>query len=258
MIDTHCHLDLAAKKLPIQQLIDEAHECGVTKIVVPAINDSNWSIVNDLGNQHPSVYFALGIHPGFINGESTVILANLSDYMEQTKSNKKWVAVGECGLDFFHGRENEAQQKQVLIAQLQLANRFKIPVLLHSRKAHQDLIKILKQWRPEFGGVIHGFSGSYQQAMDYINLGIHIGVGGVISYERAQKTKATIAKIPLESIVVETDSPDMPLSGYQGKINQPKMIKLVLKSLIELRSEDEQTVTYAVHNNSFGLFSFCE
>ncbi|CAH0525017.1 TatD family hydrolase [Vibrio hippocampi] len=256
MIDTHCHLDLLAEHLSLDTALEDANASGVSKIIVPAVNSRNWHKVSELAGQYEQVYFALGIHPCFIESGSISINA-LQSELHQQRNNKKWVAVGECGLDFYHNRDDEVQQKKLLIDQIHLANDYGKPVLLHCRKAHQDLIKILKQHRPLYGGIIHGFSGSYQQALDYINLGMHIGVGGVISYQRAKKTRATIAKVPLDSIVIETDSPDMPLSGYQGQVNQPKRTKLVLNHLIELRSEGEQTVTSTVERSTSGLFSFC-
>jgi TatD DNase family protein len=178
--------------------------------------------------------------------------------MLKEQVTEKCVAVGECGLDFYHGRDNEVFQKQILETQIKLANQCGLPVLLHCRKAHQDLVVLLKHTPPKFGGVVHGFSGSWQQAMDFVKMGLKIGVGGVITYQRAKKTRATMAALPLESLLIETDAPDMPLSGYQGEPNEPRMISLVLSSLIELRNESEQTVASQLNVNSKCTFNFCD
>lgn len=258
MIDTHCHLDLVVRKKNLPQVLKEAKLAEVRAMIVPGINLNNWPEIEQLAHEHSDVYFALGFHPLFIEENWKQGAEKLLERIPQALASKKCVAIGECGLDFYFGREQESQQKMLLAEQVRIANQFQLPVILHCRKAHQDMISLLKQHRPLYGGVIHGFSGSYQQAMDYINLGLKIGVGGVISYERAQKTRATIAALPLESLVLETDAPDMPLSGYQGQINEPKMVNMVLSSLIVLRNENEQTVTSQLWKNSKSTFNFCD
>lgn len=257
MIDSHCHLDLLADKKELQQVLLDAETAGVQKIVVPGINEANWERIRKLSTDYDQIHYALGFHPQFLDGVTKSSLERLAQLVEE-RVPEKCVAIGECGLDFYHGREDEAFQKQVLEAQITLANHCKLPVLLHCRKAHQDLVVLLKQTQPKYGGVVHGFSGSLQQAMDFVKLGLKIGVGGVITYERAKKTRATIAALPLESLLIETDAPDMPLSGYQGSPNEPKMISLVLSSLIELRNESEQTVASQLDVNSKSTFNFCD
>lgn len=257
MIDSHCHLDLLAQQKDLQQVLSAARQQGVEKIIVPAINESNWATVQMLSEQNDDIYYALGFHPQFLDELSEHSLDNLASRIGSSVP-EKCVAIGECGLDFYHGRENETLQKQYLNAQIDIANLSQLPILLHCRKAHQDLVAILKRNPPKYGGVVHGFSGSVQQAMDFIKLGLKIGVGGVITYPRAKKTRATIAALPLESLLIETDAPDMPLSGYQGLPNEPKMVNMVLTSLIELRNESGQTVASQLSINGKLTFKFCD
>lgn len=258
VIDSHCHLDLLAKKKDINQVLLEAAKAQVAAIVVPGINEQNWLAINKLASEHATVYFALGFHPLFLEEVDDGSIARLEQRVAELKNNQKFVALGECGLDFYQGRENELLQKSLLSEQIRIANQYQLPIILHCRKAHQDLIALLKQNPPLYSGVIHGFSGSYQQAMDYVTLGLKIGVGGVITYERAQKTRSTIINLPLESLLLETDAPDMPLYGYQGQPNEPKMVNMVLSSLNMLRSENEQTVTSQLLENSKLTFNFCD
>ncbi|MCL9773319.1 TatD family hydrolase [Vibrio methylphosphonaticus] len=265
MIDTHCHLDLIAAKTDLSTVLKDARRAGVEGMIVPGINEENWTEIAQLAQQHSDIYYALGFHPLFLTGVSTVSVERLTQRLTQAQSlSNKCVAIGECGLDFYHlGQDGDAeptklQQRQILREHILLANKAKLPIILHCRKAHQDMIAVLKKHTPIYGGVIHGFSGSYQQAMDYIKLGIYIGVGGVISYERAKKTRDTISKLPLDYLLIETDAPDMPLSGYQGTINKPEMLKLTLSTLIMLRSESAQTVTSQLLNNSKSLFFICD
>ncbi|MFA0440465.1 hypothetical protein BCU70_08070 [Vibrio sp. 10N.286.49.C2] len=265
MIDTHCHLDLVAKHTDLPAVISEARLAGVKAMIVPGIDENNWSTVTHLAQQYDDVYYALGYHPAFLDTLAEHSIAKLDAQVTAAlEGSNKCVAIGECGLDFYTivGMESvealKSQQKQLLKEHIFIANAHQLPVILHCRKAHQDMVALLRQCPPKHGGVIHGFSGSYQQAMDYVNLGISIGVGGVISYERAKKTRETISRLPIECLLIETDAPDMPLSGYQGRINKPKMIKLTLSTLIMLRSESAQTVTSQVLINSKSLFSICD
>ncbi|WP_390902885.1 TatD family hydrolase [Vibrio qingdaonensis] len=265
MIDTHCHLDLIAAKTDLADVLEGARAAGVEGIIVPGINEENWTDIAQLAQQHSDIYYALGFHPLFLSGVSSASIERLKQVFVQARGlPNKCVAIGECGLDFYHlGQDCDVelvkqQQKQILREHILLANKAKLPVILHCRKAHQDMMALLRKTAPIYGGVIHGFSGSYQQAMEYIKLGIYIGVGGVISYERAKKTRDTISKLPLEYLLIETDAPDMPLSGYQGAINKPEMLKLTLSTLIMLRSESAQTVTSQLQNNSKSLFFICD
>ncbi len=259
MIDTHCHLDLVAKSLNIDSVIDQARAIGVTHFIVPSTDHQSWSPVRLLSEQYSDVYYALGVHPLFVSEDASKNIASLELLLSQdAKSRRRCVAIGECGLDFFHGRENEGLQTKLFRHQLTLANKYQLPVIIHARKSHQEILAILKQEPVLKGGVIHGFSGSYELAISYIKLGFYIGVGGTITYERAKKTRTTIARLPLNRIVLETDAPDMPIDGYQGDINQPKRLKLVLSSLNVMRCEDVQTVASQLRDNSKLLFNLCE
>ncbi|WP_241033839.1 TatD family hydrolase [Vibrio maerlii] len=255
MIDSHCHLDLIKAPLSTQKVIDDAAQLGVDKILVPGISPSNWQQVELLSRQNESVYYALGCHPMYLSADISSSLRRLELALDNR--NERCVAVGECGLDFYKGREDADLQLEYLVKQLKLANQHLLPVILHCRKAHQDLVKVLKANKPIKGGVLHGFTGSYQQAMEYVKLGLKIGVGGSITYPRASKTRQAISQLPLDSLVLETDAPDMPLNGKQGSQNEPKFIKLVLNELILLRNEGEQTVALKVHYNASSVFDFC-
>jgi TatD DNase family protein len=259
MIDTHCHLDLVAKSLNIDTVIEQARVAGVTHFIVPSTHQQSWSSVRLLSERFLGVYYALGIHPLFVSEDSLEYMASLELLLDKDSiSQRRCVAIGECGLDFFQGREDEALQTRIFRHQLKLANKYQLPVIVHARKSHQEVLAILKQEPVLNGGVIHGFSGSYELAMSYIKHGFYIGVGGTITYERAKKTRTTISKLPLNRIVLETDAPDMPVDGYQGDINQPKRLKLVLSSLNLMRSEEVQTVASQLAKNSKLLFNLCD
>ncbi|WP_153447544.1 TatD family hydrolase [Vibrio algicola] len=240
LVDTHCHFDFSAFD-DTQHHLDIAQQAGVTKIIIPAIGESNWSKLANLSSQFPSLYYALGLHPYFMAQHGDDAILKLKQSLSCRSS--KCVAIGECGLDLrleeqWLTPEKLDKQYQLFEAQVLLAIEFELPLIIHARKAHDQVVKILRKHQPKKGGVIHAFSGSYQQAMEYIKLGFYIGVGGVISYPRASKTRDVISRLPLSFLLLETDAPDMPLDGFQGENNHPTQLKLVFKALVELRLEN--------------------
>lgn len=258
LIDSHCHLDFPQFEGDLAAVIAQAQDKGVEKFVVPACGTFNWQKVVAISKQYDAVYYALGLYPYFMDKHSESDIQLLDAQLAERSD--KCVAVGECGLDFFVEQQVKGQQQQIelLAMQLMLANKHHLPVIIHCRKAQQTMVKLLKQANLTTGGVIHGFSGSYQEAMDYIKLGYYIGVGSTITYLRAKKTRQTISKLPLRYLVLETDAPDMPLNGYQGQKNRPERVAEVLNELILLRSESEQTVAEQVFENSKTVFTNCE
>ncbi|HDL1712891.1 TPA: TatD family hydrolase, partial [Mannheimia haemolytica] len=148
------------------------------------------------------------------------------------------------------------KQCEFLEAQLSLAKKFNLPVNLHSRKSHDQLFVFLKKAQLTKTGVVHGFAGSYEQAKRFVDLGYKIGVGGTITYERANKTREAIRKLPLESLLLETDSPDMPVFGFQGQPNRPERLLVTFNSLCELRTESPNLIAETIWQNSERLFFY--
>lgn len=260
-VDTHCHFDFSAFK-QTQKHLDIANDVGVSKIIIPSVGESNWFEVKSLATQFPALYYSLGLHPYFLKQHSDDALENLKQAL--SSRSIQCIAIGECGLDFMLEAslltpDMIQKQYQLFEAQVALAADLHLPLILHARKAHDQVLKILRQYKPKKGGVIHAFSGSYQQAMEYIKLGFYIGVGGVITYPRAKKTRETILRIPLNSLVLETDAPDMPLNGFQGEDNHPAKISLVFDALYHLRGvareESREMIVKQVWLNSHQLFS---
>ncbi|WP_122036688.1 TatD family hydrolase [Aliivibrio sp. EL58] len=251
-IDSHCHLDFSPFSGNEPYYLQKAQAKGVSKFIVPSVNQSNWANVVSLSRQNASIYYALGIHPLFISNDHQSELASLKLFVNEHRD--KCVAVGECGLDFWDKESNRDIQIDVFREQCLLAKIHQLPLIVHSRKSHDHVFKILREIKPEKGGVIHGFSGSLQQAEQFISLGFLIGVSGVITYERAKKTREVIAQIPLEMILLETDSPDMPINGFQGEPNSPDKVLSIYEYLCLLRKESKQTVAKAVYKNTTSLF----
>ena len=254
VIDSHCHFDFAPFAADPALAWTQAQQVGVKAMVIPTVGSSNWHTVATLCQQFSGLYYGLGIHPFFSHQHSVNVVAELACLLTSAKNDEQCVAVGECGLDFAVANVNRDQQLQWLQAQLQLANEHDLPVILHCRKAFAELVTLLRQQPPKMGGVYHGFSGSYQQAMQLIDLGIKIGVGGTITYSRAQKTRATIAKLPLSALLLETDAPDMPVSGYQGQPNRPERLVDIVTTLADIRGDTYAQIAQATTLTCTELF----
>ncbi|MDD9195883.1 TatD family hydrolase [Aliivibrio sp. S3MY1] len=251
-IDSHCHLDFSPFSENEAYYLQKAQKKGVSKFIVPSVNQFNWTNVASLSQRHESIYYALGIHPLFISNDHQSEVASLTQFVIERRD--KCVAIGECGLDFWDPECNKEAQIYVFQKQCFLAKQYELPLIIHSRKSHDVVLKILREMKLSKGGVIHGFSGSLQQAEQFMSLGFLIGVGGIISYERAKKTKDVISQIPLSKILLETDAPDMPLSGFQGEINSPDRVLNIFECLCLLRNESKKTIANAVYRNANDLF----
>ena len=252
-IDTHCHFDFPPFAADEVASLARAAQAGVGRIIVPAISAERFSRVLALAAQHEALYAALGMHPIVIEEHTDEGLAQLEALMAQRPP--KLVAVGEIGLDLYRDDPQFDRQQALLEAQLRLAKRYDLPVILHSRRTHDKLAMLLKKHALPRTGVIHGFAGSLQQAERFVQLGYKIGVGGTITYPRASKTREVMARLPLSALLLETDAPDMPLNGFQGQPNRPEQAARVFEALCELRPESPAAIEAGIMHNTLALFS---
>lgn len=252
MTDSHCHFDFDAFSSQRAQHWQQAQQVGVHRLVIPGVAEDQWPHLPKLCEEYNGLYYGLGLHPWWLANATTHWQEHLRDALE--RKSVHCVALGEIGLDSSRSVTAE-HQETALVAQLKLANEFALPVLLHSHKTHDRVLKWLRRY-PVVGGIIHGFSGSLQEAKAFWALGIHLGVGGTITYPRANKTRQAIAAMPLESLVLETDAPDMPLSGFQGQDNHPKQLPLVLDALAELHQQEADKIAPQLEKNVAELFGW--
>ncbi len=206
-IDTHCHLDAADFDADRDAVVAAARAAGVATIVIPAVDAGNFERVRDLAHRHDLAY-ALGIHPMCTNGVGPADLDALRSALTTHRSDPRLVAVGEIGLDHFIDGLDRAKQASIFAAQLRLAAEFDLPVLLHVRKAVDTVLKQLRM-QPVPGGIAHAFNGSLQQAEAFIALGFRLGFGGSLTFDRALRIRRVAVAVPLDSIVMETDAPDI-------------------------------------------------
>lgn len=257
--DTHTHLDYVAQdlSLSIPQLVENAQKAEVNRLLIVAISANNFENVTACARQMPdNLVYGLGLHPLYIQQHQTADLDLLAQRLSQQDS--QCTAIAEIGLEKAVAEvctpELWRKQCEFLEAQLALAKRFNLPVNLHSRKSHDALSVFLKKAQLPQTGVVHGFAGSYDQAKRFVDLGYKIGVGGTITYARANKTREAIRKLPLESLLLETDSPDMPVFGFQGQPNRPERLLVSFQALCELREESPEQITETIWKNSEKLF----
>ena len=250
---THCQFDVPHVVDDAAGRIARAAQWGVERIIVPSVDASRFALVSQLAQQHDALYAALGLHPINIAVHEDAHLDQLEHWL-QTPDSKR-VAIGEIGLDLYMQDAQFDKQTRLLDTQLKLAKKYDLPVILHSRRTHDQLALHLRRHDLPRRGVVHGFAGSQQQAERFIQLGYAIGVGGTITYERASKTRNTIANLPLTSLLLETDAPDMPLQGYQGQPNRPERARNVFDVLCQLRSESPDIIAEALWQNSLRVFA---
>lgn len=251
-IDTHCHFDFPPFTGDEEASIQRAAAVGVNKIIIPATEADNFPRVLALAERFPPLYAAVGLHPIVVERHSDESLAQLEAAIALKPA--KLVAVGEIGLDLYRENPQFERQQYLLDEQLRLAKRYDLPVILHSRRTHDKLALHLKRHNLPRTGVVHGFAGSFQQAERFVQLGYKIGVGGTISYPRASKTRDVMAQLPLSSLVLETDAPDMPLNGYQGQPNRPERVAEVFTHLCSLRHESPEEIVTSLLENTHALF----
>jgi len=260
LADTHCHLDFSAFDQCRKEVLLECCRQSVEMIIVPTVKKALWSKALALSVEHASIGVALGMHPYFIKDHMASDFLSLEKMLE---SESAIVGIGEIGLDATV--DAFPKQERYFTEQLILAEKYQLPVILHARKAHAQVVRYLKEYSL-IGGVVHAFSGSLEQLKEYTKLGVHIGVGGVITFQGSTKTRNAIAKAPLEFLLLETDAPDMPVFGndtYKGDValshsrtkkSSPYDVRHVFESLCDIRDESPDEIAEQLWLNSCGLF----
>ena len=253
LFDTHCHLDFEVFDADRNEVLERAWQAGVRHILIPGTQQGDIASKALVQDTQVQLHRAVGLHPYFIQHHQPAHLAKVEEQLKQDQH----LLVGEIGLD--RTCPEWDKQCELFEQQVQLAARYRRPLILHHRKSQSDLLGILTSYLdelPSCKGVLHAFSGSEQQAQDWIAKGFKLGVGGTITYARAKKTRSAIAQAPLSGLVLETDAPDMPLAGRQGQRNEPYCVADVFQALQQLRNESPAELARALWENSHQLTGF--
>lgn len=244
-IDTHIHLDAAEFDADRAEVAARARAAGVEMMVIPAVERANFAVVLDTCRRFPGCSPALGIHPLFVDRAQAEDL----EALRAAVATHKPVAIGEIGLDFFVPDYDREKQEFYFAEQLKIAREFGLPVLLHLRRAQDTVLKHLRRTKLP-GGIAHAFNGSRQQAEAFIKLGFKLGFGGAMTWPRAIHLRELAATLPLESIVLETDAPDIPPEFVGKGRNSPEYLPRIAQTLAELRGVSLGEIAAATRANS--------
>ena len=250
LADSHVHLDDVAFDADRQTVVERARAAGVTLQIIPGVDAASWPRIQALCTPGSGLYPAYGMHPMFLDQHRPEHLAELSQWLK----TRRPVAVGEIGLDFHVEGLDAEDQREYFRQQLALAREFDLPVIVHARAALDEVTATLRRIG-SLRGVVHSFAGSPQQAEQLWKLGFHLGIGGPVTYERAQRLRRIVANMPIEYLLLESDAPDQPLSTHRGERNEPAYVAEVLQHVATLRQETPESVAAATTANVRRLFA---
>ena len=255
-IDTHCHLDAPEFAQTLPNIISAALNQNVQAILLPTVKAADCQSVKELVSQYssqlPGLVYTLGIHPLYSNQVKPGDLEIVDQQIAQSLSDPSFVGIGEIGLDYFVEDLDPQQQDLIFNAQLDLAEKYQLPVILHVRRSQDAILKALRR-RNIPGGIAHAFNGSMQQAEQFIALGFKLGFGGAATYERALQIRRLLKDLPLESIVTETDAPDIPPAWLMSegiRFNEPAFLPRIARELAEIRGIEVTAFAQAVWANA--------
>ncbi len=234
LIDSHCHIDFPDFDTDRGQVLARSRAAGIGRIVVPGVEARHWGRLLETCARHREVRLhpALGLHPLFMADHRPGHL----DLLQREARRPGVVAIGEIGLDFFSPQADRHAQTALFEAQLAIAAQLGLPVLLHVRKAHEEVLRLLRASGVK-GGIAHAFNSSMEQARRYIDLGFLLGFGGAVTHDRARRLRRLAADLPLEVLALETDAPDMAIASHRGERNSPEYLPEVVETLAALRPE---------------------
>lgn len=252
LVDSHIHLDFAAFDADREALLQQANSAGIEHFVVPATTRPSWVTLRSLATERNDVSVAYGIHPYFIADHSMADVTALDRWLETSPAT----AIGEIGLDFYLQSLNRARQIELFEAQLAVAKKHGLPVILHARKAVEEVSLRLKKNNLSHG-IVHSYNGSYEQACRLLELGFKLGFGGALTYSRAHRLHALVKRLPPDAICLETDAPDQPAARFRGRRNEPLALLEVLDVVARLRSEPAELIAAQTAENTYAALNIC-
>ena len=251
-IDTHAHIDFPEYQEDFEGVLNELKQNDVENVIIPGVNIEDTPRIIELINKYDMLYGAIGVHPS----EAQKWDENSLDYLLSLKDNKKIVAIGEIGLDYYWDKSFIDLQQDILRKQIELAKDLKLPIIIHDREAHADTFKILKETNAKETGVLmHCFSGSVELMKECLKEGYYIALGGTVTFKNAVKPKEVAKEIPLEFLMLETDSPYMTPVPFRGQTNSPKYLNFVAQEIANLKNIDVEEVAQKTTENAKNFFN---
>lgn len=256
LIDTHTHLDFPDFDADRAAVLQRSRSLGVQRMVVLGVYQRNWQRLWDLCLNNPALYGAFGLHPVYLEEHQPEHLLELGDWLTRLKDHGQLCAVGEIGLDFFIPEPNRDRQQALFEAQLGLAADFELPVLLHVRRSHAEMIATLKRYKLKRSGIVHAFAGSAEQAREYIKLGYKLGLGGAATWPQALRMHRVLPQLPLDSLVLETDAPDMAPAMHAHQRNSPEYLPDICRALAALIGIGAEQLAQASTDNAMQVLGW--
>ena len=256
LIDSHTHLDFPDFDADRQQLLTRSKALGVERMVLLGVYQRNWQRLWDLVQTDHQLYAAFGLHPVYLNEHRPEHVTELGQWLSRLAGHPQLCAVGEIGLDYYLPELDREAQQQLFEAQLQLAADFQLPALLHVRRSHAQVIATLKRFKLQRGGIVHAFAGSREEAREYIKLGFKLGLGGAATWPQALRLRKVIVDLPLDAIVLETDSPDMAPAMYPNQRNSPEHLPDICQALAVVMGICSERLAEATTANARELFGW--
>lgn len=253
LIDSHVHTDDDRLQVDRPEVLKAARKANIVAQIVPATYRSKWPRVKAVCANNNDLFPCYGLHPCFYNEHTEADTEELPLWLGREDA----VAVGECGLDYSIAGADKAHQQHLFAAQLALAREFDLPIVIHARKAVEDVIRMIRA-SGHYRGVVHSYNGSLQQAQRLIDLGYMLSFGGAMTYTRAKRLQELVRRLPLDMLLLETDAPDQPTAAHAGQRNEPAWLVDVWQSVSTLREEDATTVARTTSANAVRLFKLPE
>ena len=254
IFDTHAHYDDEQFDADREELLGRMESEGIGTIVNAGSSIASWDKIIRLTEQYPFIYGAVGVHPDEVGGMNEQAFEEAFPRMRELLDKEKIVAVGEIGLDYYWDKEKHDLQKDWFVRQLRLAREKNMPVIIHSREAAADTMEIMKNHADGMNAVIHCYSYSVEMAREYVKMGYFIGVGGVVTFKNAKKLKEVVREIPLESVVLETDSPYLAPVPFRGKRNSSLNLPYVVQAIAEIKETTCDIVVQKTEENARRLY----
>lgn len=250
LIDSHVHTDDHRLEPDLQRVLLDARAAGIIAQIVPGVTRVRWPGIRQLCAQHSDLHACYGLHPCYCQEHQQSDLNELAVWLGRENA----IGVGECGLDYAISAADKPTQQHFFAAQLAMAREFNLPVVIHARKALQDVIQMIRT-SGHHRGMVHSFSGSLQQATQLIDLGYKLGFGGATTYERASRLRKLVAQLPLNALLLETDAPDQPGAANAKQRNEPAYLLDICKNISDVRNESAHELAQATTQNAIDLFN---
>jgi TatD DNase family protein len=260
LTDTHCHLDFDRFDNDREQVITRAVDSGVERILIPGIDLDSSEAAIRLADKHTEVYAAIGVHPNY--GQTWN--SNTIKTFKILSQHPKVLAIGEIGLDYYREWTPHNIQKRNFELQLDLAAELQLPVVIHCRDSFQDIQRMLSDWVNDLPGngfssapgIMHSFSGNFEQAEPFIELNFLFGISGPVTFKNAEETRQTVARLPLDKILIETDAPYLTPHPYRGKRNEPAYVRYIAEKIAEVRNLSPTQISDITYENSLNIFTW--